>query len=82
MELADFIAGGKFLNFEIISKILSIWFVLLVIFFGAVTVILNFHWKQYGVTAVSLKKLKIVYFTVSFLILGIMAALITTYQSL
>ena len=56
---------NEILTGELISKIISGWFAFLLIFFGIITLILNYHWKQYGITEKTMKRLRRIYYSVS-----------------
>lgn len=58
----------EFITEELVSRAIAIWFLVLSIFFIVMTMILNFHWKQYGITVISLKKLRKIYIGVSLFI--------------
>jgi len=57
---------------EPILKIIAIVvFLLLLIFFTIISIILNYHWSRYGIDKKRIKKVKIIYFGISFIFLTI-----------
>jgi len=67
------------MNLERIGSVLlpAMWTALggALVFFILITIILNYHWTRYGVDPEQLKRIRIIYFGVSILLLGIMALL-------
>ena len=66
----------KFITPRFVSYAMLIWFALVMVFFAVITVILNYHWKQYGVTVESLKRLRKIYFSVSGVIMAAMTVIL------
>jgi len=62
---------------EIINQLLKpvsgILFLILVLIFVIVSIVLNYHWTNYGVTADKIRKVRTWYFSVSAVLLLIMA---------
>lgn len=69
----------QILTGELVSTVVTGWFALLVVFFAAITLIMNYHWKQYGITPKTLKRLRKIYFSVSGILLALTAALFLIY---
>ncbi|MBI2013905.1 MAG: hypothetical protein HYS87_03710 [Candidatus Colwellbacteria bacterium] len=69
----------EFLTVEFISKAMAVWFLVVMAIFGILTGIMNFHWKQYGVSEKSFKKLKTIYYNTSITLFGIMIVTILVY---
>ncbi len=56
-----------------LSLAVPIVFLLLALFFGIFTFVLEHHWRKYGVSAARLAPLRRAYYPVSFLLLFFMA---------
>ena len=64
---------------ELVSKIVAGWFGLLLLFFTVITLIFNYHWKQYGISQKTLKRLRKIYFSVSGVLLILATVLFFIY---
>ncbi len=76
------ILTGKFITWELVSGAALVWVLILAIFFGIVTTVLSFHWKNYVITEYTLTRLRKIYFRVSFVLIIIALTLLGIYFKL
>ena len=73
------ILTGKFIGWELATNAAIVWLLLLALFFGIITALLNFHWKHYGITENTLRRLKKIYFRTSLTLIIIILTLAIIY---
>ena len=76
------ILTGEFISWDLVSNVAIAWLIVLALFFGIITTILSFHWKNYGITEKTLKQLRKIYFSVSFVFIIMIIVSARKYFSL